>query len=456
MTNSTTRVLLNRFPVKRLSDTEKTVRLYSYTFNSSPEPGKEYSAINQITWNIGTPGVRFRSTIITKQKISDNFLKGDNWTLQYQGTQLLNIDKSNEREALEQLERKWLERQLKYKSARNRVDRASEGGFIWWDANTTILQDLGWEVHTGVRLDINLHPSGIILAEIDTHHRFYSPWTLEQWLQKYLDIPINWVRNTYDRRSWKFIRVSNENPETTIIPNLGSLANYHRNLAKNPATENEIQNARVVYVSSKGKELTHLSTRVRPSITMEILSCLQERGSTEATKVFSQVKKSISQRFEKASSVARWLIQNIYHSNKKTKPQETTGIILRNNSLILLTKTNNVDRPIKSLDRGCFRTGEQKLGCLDLTGNGNWSKFVSNKLESVATKSGVDILLETAKRTGDIPNSVFARKQFWQNWEREGTQTVLVITPWLENSKKVQIQREALEANIALQFMQPW
>ncbi|MEM8718376.1 MAG: hypothetical protein AAGE84_03575 [Cyanobacteria bacterium P01_G01_bin.39] len=39
-----------------------------------------------------------------------------------------------ERETLEKLERKWIEKQLRYKLPRNRVDRASEGGFIWWDA----------------------------------------------------------------------------------------------------------------------------------------------------------------------------------------------------------------------------------------------------------------------------------------------------------------------------------
>ena len=173
------------------------------------------------------------------------------------------------------------------------------GGFIWWDADNIILQDLGWEVHTGVRLDVELHHSEVIFIEIDLHHHFYSAWTLEQWLKDYRDIPINWVRNTYDDRSWKFIRVSDENPETTMIPNLGSLADYHRNLDKNKATEKEIKDARVVYVSSKGKELTHLSTRLRPSITMEILSDLQDRGSSEAAKVFKQVKKTIQQRFDK-------------------------------------------------------------------------------------------------------------------------------------------------------------
>ena len=387
--------------------------------------------------------------------ISEEYLKQDNWTLEHQGRQLLNLDISNEREALERLEREWLKRELRYKLARNRVDRASEGGFICWDADEVILQDLGWEVHTGVRLDIELHYSGIIFIEIDVHHRFYSSWTLEKWLQNHGDIPINWVRNTYDDRSWKFVRISDEDPEKTMIPNLGSLADYHRNLDKNKATEQEIKNARVVYVSSKDKELTHLSTRLRPSITMEILSELQDRGSSEAAKVFKQVKKSTQERFNKAGKKAQWLSENIYNSNQLIKPQKTQGVIVRNKSPLLLTKSEKVHRPIKSLEEGCFRTGEQQFGCLDLTGNGKWSKFIQDKLENVARKSGVDILLEAAKKKTDLPDNIFARKQFWQDWADRGTKTILVISHWLQNTKKAQLQKEALEANMALQFMQP-
>ena len=457
MTKHTLEVFLNRFPVKKLNDEDKTVQLYSYTFNPSPEPGKEYTAINRITWNIGTPGVRFKSTIITKQLISEEYLKQDNWTLKHQGSQLLNLNIFHEREALEQLERRWLERELKYKLSRNRVNRASEGGFICWDASSIILQDLGWEVHTGVHLDIEVHHFGAILIEIDLHHRFYSSWTLEQWLQNYKDIPIKWVRNTYktngEYRSWKFIRISDENPETTRITGLGSLADYHRNLK---ATEEEIKNARVIYVSSSnGKELTHLSTRLRPSITMEILSELQDRGSPEAAKVFKQVKKSTQERFAKSEKTAQWLCKNIYNSSRLTAPQKAPGIILRNKSPLLLTKSQKVYRPINSLDRGCFSTGEQKFGCLDLVGNGNWSQFIQNKLEYVAKKSGVDIELELAQKKTDLPDNIFTRKQFWQDWTDRGIQTVLVISPWLQNNQKTKLQKEALEANIALQFMQP-
>lgn len=462
MKQSTAEVYLNRFPLKQLSEDDKKVRIYKCNFTSSPELGKEYySAINSICYRIGyTSGVRFGSNIITKQKISDKYLSNEKWTLRHQETKLFDPENIVERLALERLERRWLGNRIRQISEKNRVHKASQGGFIWWNADRTILQDSGWEVHTGVRLDLELDPSGIVLAEIDTHHRFYSPWTLEQWLQTYPDIPIVWVRNIYDDRTWKFNRISNANPEQVILPTGASLADYHRKLSKKPATEAEIKNAQVVYLDNNKQEVSHLSTRLRPSVTMEILSTLKERGSKEAAKVFSQTKQAAKVRFAKGQTTAKWLAQKIYNIEQtiiddQVKPQKFQGIILRDRSPLLLTKTENASRPKESLDLGCYSTGEKQFGCLDLTGNGGWSKFISDKLESVANKSQVDILLESAKKKADLPDSSLIRKQFWQSWANEGTQTILVVTPWLKNIVKSQFQQEALEANIALQFMQP-
>jgi hypothetical protein len=456
MSSIETKVFLNRFGVKRLAEADRTVQVYSYKFTSSPEPGKEYSAINNITWNIRTPGVKFGSSIITKQPISDEFLQGANWILQPQNLQILNLANSKERDALERLERRCLGARLREQSGKHRVNNAADGGFILWNTEKNTLQGLGWEVHKGVKLDIELHHLGVIYVEIDTHYRFYSPWTLEEWMNTYLDIPIEWVRNTYDDRSWKFVRSSHENPETTIIPNLGSLADYHRNLSTNSATEDEIRNARVVYVKSKGKELTHLSTRLRPSITMEILSMLRDRGSKEAAKVFQKIRQSPQQRFYNAEANAKWLAKDFYKtSEEKIKPQVTPGIIIRGKSPLLLTQTKKVYKPEASLKNGCFRIGETQFGCLDLTGNDNWSEFIRKKLENVAKKSNIDIVLEKAQKKTDLPDSPLTRQQFWQNWSGLGTKTVLVISPWLQDTVKTQLQREALQANIALQFMQP-
>jgi hypothetical protein len=461
MNQSAVNVYLNRFPVKKLSESDQIVQVYSCNFISPPEPGTEYSALNRIPWKIGkTSGVRFGSKIITKQPISDTYLNNESWKLEHQGQQFLSLEQSSERDALERLERRWIWKELEKISDRNRIQKSSEVGLIWWNANRTILQDSGWEVHTGVSLDIELHSSGTILAEIDTHHRFYSPWTLEQWLQNYPDIPIKWVRNTYSSYIWKFVRTSDEDPEKIILTTGVSLAEYHRKLPQ-PATEAEIINSRVVYLNNKNnQEISHLSSRLRPSVTMEMLGDLKERGSQEAAKVFAQTRQSIQVRFDESNNTAKWIAQKIYQIEPKIietriQPQKTEGIIFRNKSPLLLTKFNKIHRPIKSLEVGCYATGEKQFGCLNLTDNSGWSKFVSKQLEIVAKKSDVDIVLETAKNQRDLPDRPLARKQFWHNWSDQNIKTVLVITPWLQNNVKAQYQREALEANIALQFMQP-
>ncbi len=176
MTQSTVKVYLNRFPIKKLAESERTVQVYQCNFKSPPELGEEYSALNKIPWNIGgTSGVRFGSNIIIKERISDAYLSNEKWTLQHQETKLLNLENTVERIALERLERRWLGNRIKRIAENNRVDRASEGGFIWWNADRKILQDSGWEVHTGVRLDLELHHSGVVFLEIDSHHRIFLP-----------------------------------------------------------------------------------------------------------------------------------------------------------------------------------------------------------------------------------------------------------------------------------------
>ena len=459
MNQSSTQVHLNRFPIRYLSDSEKTVNSYSYSFKESPERGQEYAAVSKITWNIGkATGVRFGSTIVTKHPIAESYLEGENWTLQPQGERLLDPGSSPERLVLEQLERKSLFNALKFGRIRQKVARYATGGFIWWKQDQIVLNQSGWEVHHGVHVDLEIHPSGVIFIEVDSHYKFYTEWTLAQWLEDFPELPITWVRNTYDDRTWKYRRTSNENPESLIIKGLGTtLADYHRNLKSGKATESEISNAQVVYVwDQKNREVAHLSTRLKSSMTMEMLSHLSDQGQTQAKKVFQQIKEKTNQRFAKGEKVAAWLAKNIYQqTTKPPQAQKTPGILLRKNSSILLTRLGRVAKPAQSLNQGCFKTGEQKFGCLDLVGNGLWPQVIRNKLLQVAQKSGVDIELEKPRRGISLPETALARDQFWQDWANQGTKTVLVVTNWLQNSEKTRLCREALKANIALQFMLP-
>lgn len=247
MNQPTAEVRINRFPMRYLNETEKTVSVYSYTFKSSPESGKEYSAVNQILWKIGRAvGARFGDKIVTKEPILERYLDGDNWTLREEGTRLLNPEISRERFTLEQLESKSLHNKLKFGGSRHKIERSGEGGFIWWKTEQQILAQSGWEVHDGVHIDLEIHHSGTIFVEIDSHYRFYTAWTLGQWLKNFPELPISWVRNTYNDDIWRYVRQSEENPEELIIPGLGSsIADYHRNLKSGNATEAEIINAHV-------------------------------------------------------------------------------------------------------------------------------------------------------------------------------------------------------------------
>lgn len=462
MSNTEQKVFLNRFAVKQLTPKDKTVFSYSYKFNNPPEPGKEYSAVNRITWDIRTPGVKFGSRIITKNAITEQYLTNKDWQLTFQGHQELNPNKANEKLALEKLERRWLGMKLRTSSEKYRVENYAEGGYIWWNLEEFVKQGDGWEVHAGriIDLEIDSYKSGYLFVETDIHHRFYSPWTLEKWKQKYPKSSIKWVRNTYDSQKWHLKRITNENPNQVMIEGLGiSLAQYH---LQKGATETEIRNAKTVYVTrSRGRsqsEIAHLSTRLEPLITMETLGYLSEQGSQEATNVFTTIRQSPRVRFDKAQETAQWLIKTIYQKQITTKPKfaKGNGILLRNKEKPLLAKWNReIARPVDVFKHGCLRSGETQFGCLDLVGNGEWPKGIESILKDVANKSGADITLESAKKKNDLSESSFSRQEFWQNWFEQGTQTVLVVSHWLESSEKTRLRLEALQAKICLQFMQP-
>ena len=462
MNNQPVEVQLNRFAVKRLSEDERTVLSYAYTLNPPPEPGKEYSAIGKMLWNLGIPAVRFGDRVVCKEAVSVERLQGETWVLMPQGTTILNPTNQREREVLEKLERRILEQKLRQLSRHlrsdSRFERTKGTGLIWWNADKIMLQGEGWEVHTGVHLDVSVHRLGWLFLEIDSHHRFYTPWTLQEWFENYPEAPIDYVRNTYDDNSWKFVRVSDENPETLMLGNSGvSLAQYHRNKG---ASEGELENARVVYVKrfGKGEEnpIPHISTRLRPSVTMEVLSYLTKLGQQKAAQVFKQVRKPVSERFSRGYEVAKLLVKRIYEQEETSlKPYKVNGLFLRQKTHILLARESQVLKPEASLKRGCLRIGEKQFGCLDLTGSGGWPEFIRKQMESAAKNSGAEIFLEKAKRNCELPEGALARRQFWQEWGARGTQTILVVTEWLGNEALMKLRREALEANIALQFMLP-
>jgi hypothetical protein len=449
-------VCLNRFPVRQLDNADKSVWSYAVSFEHPPEPETVYQMTGKILWAIRIPGARLGSSIVTNAALTPEQMQGDGWSLQLAGQQELDPANSRERKALEQLARRWLEQQL-YRARSSKIERNSGKGLIWWNAERVEQSGNGWQIHSGVHLDVVVDPTGFLYLEIDRHYRFYTPWTLQEWLDSYPETPIDYVRNTYDQNSWRLVGISDESPEEVLIPELGiSLAEYHR---QKDATEVEIDNSLVVYVRSskrgrQNKEVAHLSCRLRPSISMEVLSYLAEQNQPDAARVFNSVRQSIGDRLTKGAEVVEWLLRNIYRVEvKNVKPQTVQGF--RFTKEALLVEQGTVSRPEAVIQRGCLRTGELRFGCIDLVGTGEWPTPVRQQLLSVARANRVTLDLETVKQQQDLPDRNLARQQFWTRLAQEKVRTVLVVTKWLGSEEKIRLRGEALRAGIALQFMLP-
>jgi argonaute family protein len=294
-----TPVVLNRFFVKQLIESDCVVQEYSCSFQQNPEQGDEQKAIASICYKVGVTAIRLGSKIITKEPIQLNKRRSSDWELKEIGTKVLNCENPLETKALESFERKLLKQRLKNWSSTD-VEQTNESGLIWWITGEDGKEKCGkgWEVHRGRRIDVVIDSEGRLYLEIDLHHRFYTPWTLHQWLEQYPDIPINYVRNTYKDKNnkyitWKYESLSEQTPTEVMLDGLGiTLADYHR---QNGATEGEVQSSRVVYVKRpnqpNSRSVAHLSERLSPSLTMEMLASIAEQsGKPEIDSRVFQVK----------------------------------------------------------------------------------------------------------------------------------------------------------------------
>jgi len=107
-----TSIILNRFLIKQLSDSELTVNEYSCSFPENPEPGSEQKAISNVCYKVGVPAVRLGNKIITQNTVDSNRLKGDDWELTLTSERTLDCSILTERKGIESLERKKLEQKF--------------------------------------------------------------------------------------------------------------------------------------------------------------------------------------------------------------------------------------------------------------------------------------------------------------------------------------------------------
>ncbi len=456
--NQRSKVFLNSFPVCSLDEKSRTVYVYKYFFNQTPEGTEIYRAVNNILYNIGgVTGAKLGYEIVTTEAIAESNLQGKNWNLTFLRQQQLNPKNSVERKTLEQLYRRYLYHSLR--TEHNKQVERSQTGLILWDQSKVEQSGQGWQVVKGALVDVAIDENGQLNLEIDSHYRFDSLWTLHQWLEKYPDAPLNYVHNLDKKCSWYFIKVSQARPENITIKDLGkSLADYHR---EKGVLEHIIQESRVVYVrhtkKGKGQDLTpHLSKLLKPSISMEILSYVAEKGDCGAAEVLTKVRLPIQQRLDKGKAIAKWLLKNVYHKTEDNlEPQQQIATLFSPPTFIA---HNNivVKRPNDAIKKGCLRVGETQFGCLHLQHtDGDWPELIKQQLLTTAEASETTIDLNYQYSGEQLPDSDIERRRFWSEVSESNIKTMLVVSGWLGSEYKTQLRREALQAGIALQFMLP-
>ncbi len=462
-------VVLNRFWVKQLTDQDRRVSLYSYRYPQPPDTDQEHKAVWSMCYKLGLPAVPMGDYVVAKGDVPEDKLRSDSYSLTWVKHEILSPTHSGSRHILEQLERRWLESSLKRYSTTS-IDRASEGGLIWWIRDDRGVEESGqgWQVHRGFHIDVGVDHDAHLFLEIDLHYRFYSPWTLAQWQQIYPDAPFDYVRNTYPDsygkyRTWHYLRGSDQNPEDLVLPGKGcSLADYHRNLG---ASEEDIGRSRVVYVrQASGKhsdELPHLSGRLSPSLTMEVLNHVEAESDdqveqSEIKEVFRTIRPSLDQRLERSTEIATRILKENYGRKVEQIPVEPAivkGCLLP--PAKLLAKHGPVHKTSEVLTKGCVQVGEDKFGCLDLTNRGEFPEEVAQCLRKMGQSSGVEMRLGRPKTLQDLPATEYDRHRFWDAFAEKGVKTFLVVSDWLEANEKTRIRKEALESGIATQFMIP-
>lgn len=452
-------VYLNRFPIQYLNEDNLKVSAYRYLFENVPERSDIYQAVGRILYSIGdVAGARMGSELITSSPIPVQNLQGEDWSLQLIGERQLNPENSVERKALEQLFRKFLKRGLQNLRGQ-KVERSGEG-FVIWDESKIERSGDGWQVLKGALVDIAIDAEGQLYLEIDSHYRFYSPWTLHQWLIKYPEVPITFVRNVGNDISWYFQEVSEERPENIQIKDLGlTLAEYHLNKG---VKADIINDSIVVYVQStrkgnrKQEAIPHLSKLLQPSVSMEVLSFVADQGDRGASDVLRAVRKPINERLIKSQQIAESLAEKVYGvKNVNIQPQSRVATLFSSHYLIAKDGVK-VNCPNDVLKQGCLRVGETKFGCLHFRSTDNdWPEMLKTQVLNTAKASGTSIDLSSQFYAHDLPESGMERRRFWASVSESNIKTMLVVSPMLGNSRKTQFRLEALQAGIALQFMRP-
>ncbi|MCH9055051.1 argonaute PAZ domain-containing protein [Synechococcus sp. PCC 6716] len=209
-------VILNQFCVKTLEEEARLLYPFTCQWQQNPELGTEAYALNKVCYQLAVPAARWGSAIVTRQPPEQ--LETEAWQLVPQPRRVFDCTRLEDREALESLCRQELYRYFKQRD-REDVDRASNNSIRIWERKPSESPAQGWTVHQGFCLDVRLDATAKLYLEIDRFHHFWTPLTLQEWLNTYPEyVPlIKWVRNTYLKNNqflrWQLHSISHERPE---------------------------------------------------------------------------------------------------------------------------------------------------------------------------------------------------------------------------------------------------
>lgn len=459
-------VILNRFFIKNLDETTRRVYRYRCHWKQHPELGQEAQALNQICYRLEVSASRWGTYILVEQPLER--LETKTWLLVDPQLIVLDCTEPSQRQALERLQRSRLRKTLESsarKSDNRVVERGSDNSIILWDKGQPEIKANGWQILKGYCFDLNVDAAANLYIDVDYHYHFHSPWNLQQWLDTYPDLSFSWVRNTYPKNNqflrWQYVSLADpaERPENVLLRGSNkTLAEYHRDEG---ATPEEIANSQVVYVKNphiqNGKPVPHLSCRLTPSLTLEILSELRTLGDRQlqqaVDRVFERIRIPVKDRLLGVQKFVDWLCNTYYQVPPPLAPMQRDGYQLPS-AVVLAKDGQQVTKVADVFQKGCAHSGEEKFGLLNLCAeNCACPPEITNCLRALSRIHGKSLEIQSFRTRSQMGESDLARHKFWQEWASEGVKTILVMMR--RSSEKQRIRNEALRAGIATQFFTP-
>ncbi len=441
-------VYLNRFPLFRLKEEKLKVLLLKPELD--PPLGRDdlYPLLNLLARRAGKQVVRHGNLLASWDPEGSLALEGQlvrqganyRYRLHPQSPRVLDPRDPQDRETLSRLLRRWLEAGLTQAFPGHRT----EGLRVF--SQKTYLGGKGWHLLQGAQLDIWVEGDGRALLEVDILHRLEATIFLEEWLRLGNPLPLL-ARNAYKdgtRTPWEVVRLGDEDPGSIVLESGLSLLEYHQRRGRLEGREP----GRVVWLrDQRGSEVPHLTSLLRPVLTLEALAEIPSLGEVPALQM------EPGNRLKMARQTARVVAQRVFGLRpEEVEPLKAKAFLLPK-PVLKARGGRPVDKPADTFREGVLRPGETGVALLRLDGGRGWPKEVVGPLERVAKASGTSLQLLEAPPLSldDSP----ALRQALEGLQKQGASALLVLTPPLSWEERNRLKALALQAGLPSQLLNP-